>query len=235
MDESYMKRNCNILIFCWIIVLVYCQAGFAWNDETHLAIAKAAGFKKWYHAAGADMVKLKLGKREAHNHYVNNRPGMVVTPQMVMAQVKQYNRVDDTGHLYGAIIHTLRDYRRAVRAGQYGAYHLSFCAHYIGDLSQPLHHMVYNAFNRKKHQVVDGVVNHEVLENLDRIKLYPIRIGSEKDLAKEIARIANLALRLAERMESEDRLPTHQEAYNQISHSASLFKAVLNFVEGEKL
>lgn len=216
------------------MVVVSCQTGFAWNDETHLAIAKAAGYQKWYHAAGADMIKLKLGKLEAHNHYVNNRPGTVVTPQMVMAQVEKYNQVDHSGHLYGAIIHALRDYRRAVRAGQYGAYQISFCAHYIGDLSQPLHHTVYNAFNEKYHRAVDGIVNHEVLDNLDRIKLYQIRIGSEKDLAKEIARIANLSLRLAERMELEDRLPTHQEAYGQLSHSASLFKAVLNFVEGEK-
>ena len=151
-------------------------------DETHIAIAKAAGYKKWYHAAGADMVKLKLVRREAQNHYVNNSSGTVITPQMVINQVDLYNQIDGKGHLYGAIIHAIRDYKKAIQAGQYGAYYLSFCAHYVGDLSQPLHHTVYNSFNEKYHRKLDGIINHEILDNVDRIKIYAINIDSEKDL-----------------------------------------------------
>ena len=55
-------------------------------------------------------------------------------------------------------------------------------------------------------------------------------INSEEDLAKEIARIANLSIALGYRIEEEDRLLTEEEAYNQISHSASLFKAILEYV-----
>jgi len=44
----------------------------------------------------------------------------------------------------------------------------------------------------------------------------------------EIARIANLSLRLGYQLESQDRLLTKEEAYVQLSHSASLLKAILD-------
>lgn len=40
----------------------------AWNDETHLAIAKVAGYKMWFNAAGADIAKIKAGTIESYNH-----------------------------------------------------------------------------------------------------------------------------------------------------------------------
>ena len=45
----------------------------------------------------------------------------------------------------------------------------------------------------------------------------------------EIARIANLSLILGYQIESEGRLLTKEEAYAQLSHSASLFKAILEY------
>ena len=63
--------------------------------------------------------------------------------------------------------------------------------------------------------------------HLDRIKTYHITIDSERDLAREVARIANISKRLGHLMEDEDRSMTPEEAYRQISHSASLLKAVL--------
>jgi hypothetical protein len=35
----------------------------AWYDETHLAIAKVAGYDKWFNAAGPDVAKLKMGDK----------------------------------------------------------------------------------------------------------------------------------------------------------------------------
>ena len=162
----------------------------AWHDETHIAIAKSAGYYKWFNACGADMAKLKAGDRESHNHYsLSNPTDRTITSALVMGQVEMYNQVDIGGHLYGAIIASVRDYIKVKRMGKYAEYHLAFCAHYVGDLSQPLHNTVYNAFNQKYHVKIDGIINHEVLENFHRIKIYPITIESEKDLAKEIARI----------------------------------------------
>jgi len=70
-----------------------------------------------------------------------------------------------------------------------------------------------------------------VLDNLGRIKIYPIKIESEEDLAKEIAKIASDAKELGYKLKEENRLLAKDEAYRQISRSASLFKAILDYVE----
>jgi len=218
------------------LITIFLMTAFAgnsypWHDETHIAIAKAAGYRKWFNAVGADMAKLKAGDVEKFNHFADNPRGTVVTPEMVFEQVKKYNRPDDPkGHLYGAIIASIRDYLRYRQEGKYGEYHLAFCAHYVGDLSQPLHNTLYDSYNRKYHKTTDGIINDEVLDNIDRIKIYPIKIESEKDLAKEIARIANLSMKKGYQIEDENRLLTKEEAYEQISQSASLFRAILMYV-----
>jgi hypothetical protein len=226
-----MRRTKLSLVLFLSIYFIAVSPGYssAWFDETHLAIAKAAGYKKWFNATGADMAKLKAGKRESHNHYANNPPGTVITSEMIISQAKRYNQIDRQGHLYGAIIASVRDYIKDKKKGRYGEYHLGFCSHYVGDLSMPLHNTVYNAFNKKHHKTIDGIINDEVLNNIDKIKLYTIKIESEQDLANEIARIANLSMRLGYKIESEDRLLTEEEAYQQVSHSASLFKAILTY------
>ena len=42
-----------------VIIITFPGTLSAWFDETHIAVAKAAGYQKWYNAAGADMIKLK--------------------------------------------------------------------------------------------------------------------------------------------------------------------------------
>ena len=61
------------------------------------------------------MAKLKAGDRESHNHYLSNPAGRIVTSARVMGQVEKYNQVDMGGHLYGAIIASVRDYIREKR------------------------------------------------------------------------------------------------------------------------
>ena len=55
------------------------QPSYAWFDETHIMIGKAAGYPKWFLAAAADMVKLKAPRMESNNHCVNNDEGATVT------------------------------------------------------------------------------------------------------------------------------------------------------------
>ena len=224
-----MKR-----IATWLLVISICAfpaLGWAWHDETHLAIAKAAGYEKWYNAAGADMAKLKAGNVEKKNHYMNNKPGTIVTPKMVLGQVSLYNKSSAiNGHLYGAILGAIREYRTTTLQGKYAEYHLAFCAHYVGDLSQPLHNTLYNEYNRRHHVATDGIINDEVLYNLPLIEVFPIDIQSEEDLAREIARIANLSINLGCQLEKEGRMLSRQEAYVQISHSASLFRGILRWL-----
>ena len=92
-----------------------------------------------------------------------------------------YNTLELGGHLYGAIIASLRKYKDEVESGKYGQYHLAFCAHYVGDLSQPLHNTRYNPFNKKHHRAIDRIVDDEVLGNFEKIAIYPMTITSEMD------------------------------------------------------
>ena len=218
-----------LLSLCLIIFLP--SSSKAWHDETHIAIAKVAGYYKWYNAAGADIAKVKAGKIEGHNHYRNNPSGTVVTSEMVLAQAEKYNQIENDGHLYGAIVASFRDYVEYKKTGKLGEYHLAYCVHYIGDLSQPLHNTIYNHFNREHHKVIDGIINDEVLNNLQNIKIYPIKIESEEDLAREIALIANISINLGYKMEKENRLLSKAEAYAQLGHSASLLKAIVEYAE----
>jgi hypothetical protein len=212
------------------LVIIFAGQASAWYDETHLAVAKAAGYKKWYNAAGADMVKTKAGKKEGANHFVNNTPGAFVTPRMVTRQIKKYDTQDPQGHLYGAIVASARAFIREKREGKYAHYHLAFCAHYVGDLSQPLHNIAFTSYNETWHRKTDGIVNNEILTHPEKIRIYPIVVHTEADLVNEIARIANLSIEMAGRLESETRVISQKEAYEMLGHSASLLKAILHYV-----
>jgi hypothetical protein len=224
-----MRRTIACLLA--LPLIFFSTQGWAWHDETHLAIAKTAGYEKWYNAAGADITKIKAGDIEKKNHYVNNPPDTVITAKMVLDQANRYNKpLDLKGHLYGAIIASIREYRTTKLKGKYAEYHLAFCAHYVGDLSMPLHNTLYNEYNRKNHTATDGIIEDEALGNLSNIEIYSVVIRSEEDLAKEVARIANMSLKLGYQLEKDDRMLSNQEAYEQISHSASLLKGILNWL-----
>jgi hypothetical protein len=220
-----------ILIFIGVSSLAPSPSN-AWNDETHLAVAKAAGYYKWYLAAGADMMKIKAGKIESGNHFFNNVPGSVVTPALIEHQIDRYNREDPDGHLYGAIVHSVRDFGEMKSRGKYAEYHLAFCAHYLGDLTMPLHNMPLSEFSKKYHKEMEQFVNEEGLDTLaEKIRIYPVKIDSETALMKEIARIANISLQLGYRLQTENRLITRAEAYEQLGHGASLFKGILEYLK----
>lgn len=227
------RQTLVIILFLFSFIVFHVHITYGWFDETHLAVAKAAGYNKWYNTTGADMAKIKAGKVEIYNHFFNNINNFEVSSKMVLAQVKRYNDPGDAeGHLYGAIIASLREYKTYIKKGKYAEYHLALCAHYITDLSQPLHNIPYDDFNKERHAANDGIVNDEVLDNIIKIKenMYPVRLrrdSFEKDLAREIASIANQARQLGYTLKKENRDMTEKEAYTQLRHSASLLKAVL--------
>jgi chorismate mutase len=233
---GYYVRWLSGAIIVYVLVLIFpLSSSFAWHDETHLAVAKAAGYHKWYGAVGADMAKIKAGSIESLNHFFDNPQGMQVTRKLVMEQAELYNDPRDrVGHLYGAIMASLKKYQTKKK---YGEYHLAYAAHYITDLSQPLHNMPYDNFNRAHHTEFDATVEKEVLAHIDRIKkhMYRIMLRSghfEEDLAGEVARIANLSRELGEKIKRQNRLMTEEEAYRQLGHSASLLRAVIEYFNG---
>ena len=232
-----MKNLCvKSLVFLLILFVINLNTASGWYDETHLAVAKVTGYSKWYNTTGADITKIKAGSIEFYNHYFDNNSDIEVTPEMVISQISKYNKpYDKEGHLYGAIIASLREYKKTVEAGRYPEYHIAFCAHYVGDLSQPLHNVPYDDFNKTRHDINDGVVEAEVLKNVFRIEknMYPINLRPnffEEDLSREIARIANLSRKLGHKLKTANRNITKKEAYVQLGHSASLLRAILKYL-----
>jgi hypothetical protein len=222
-----------MIVLC---ILSLASQATAWHDQTHLAICKAAGFDMWYHCAGPDIAKIKAGNIEAYNHWFNNDAEAEITPQIVFDQIEHYNKrnkiLDPEGHLLGAIIASLRAYEKDLRSGKYALYHLVYCAHYISDLTMPLHNIAYDDFNEQHHNANDGVVEDTILKEPEKVTghMYPITLSKkdfEADLAREIARIANLSRILGYKLRVEKRDMTKEEAYIQLGHSASLLKAVL--------
>jgi hypothetical protein len=211
----------------------------AWHDKTHLSIAEAAGFDLWYSAAAPDVAKSKemFSLVESPNHYYNNNANRKVTPEMVMAQVERYNRPgDDEGHLYGAIIGSVRDYMAMKKSGKYARYPLAFCAHYCGDLSMPLHNTPYDDFNKARHGINDGIIENSVRNNIGYIQRMMTQpsISSEADLADEIAAVAESARMLGLKIRKENRNMTVDETYTQVIRSASLFSAILAWTERQQ-
>ena len=208
---------------------------YAWHDKTHLSIAEAAGFELWYSAAAPDVAKSKSEFRsiEEKNHYFNNKADKEVDEAMVLEQVARYNKAgDEEGHLYGAIIGAVRAYTAESATGKYAEYPLVFCAHYVGDLSMPLHNTAYDDFNKKRHTVNDGIIEGSVRNNIGYIQrnIRPLTIESESDLAREIAKVANSSRKLGAQIRKENRDMTQEEAYNQVSRSSSLLTAILKYV-----
>ena len=237
-----MKRpRIKIMFLLSVFSLLSIQAheALGWHDETHLSAAKAAGYYRWYNTTGPDIAKIKAGSIERYNHFFNNPSGEEITPEFVLKQAGKYNNPrDPEGHLYGAIIASLREYETTLKKGKYAEYHLAFCAHYLTDLSSPLHNIPYDDFNKAQHFENDGIINNGALKNIAKIKKHMYRIllrpdYFEGDLAREIARIATKSGELGRKLRKENRNMTKEEAYMQLGQSASLLKAILSDISGK--
>jgi hypothetical protein len=242
------KRPAFPVLLCLVAFSTAAQTSWAWFDETHIAVAQAAGYRKCYAAAAPDIAKVNLRNAaarnagvkdiEENNHYFDNVGNREVTAALVLEQAAKYNTAGDVeGHLYGAIIAALRDYRKQRETG-YAEEFMAFAAHYIGDLSQPFHN---TASDKAVHIANDGVVEAGVLGNIRKIRdcMYEItltRTNFENDLARETARIANISRALAARVRlRKDQIMTEDEAYAQLGHSASLLRAVLNVLDADNV
>jgi hypothetical protein len=232
--NKYIYKLSTLFLIC---LLSLTSTAHTWHDRTHLAVAKAAGYQYWFNAAGADITKVKAGDIEEKNHYYNNYENTPATDKVVLDQVKLYNSTtDNEGHLYGAIIAALRDYQKKKSSGKFAEYHMAFAVHYIGDLSQPLHNRPYDHFNKTHHSANDGIVDEDILDKIKEIEknMYEIKLikdDFEEDLAKEIAKIANISRQLGFKIKTENRNMSKEEAYVQLGHSASLLKAVFNTLQ----
>lgn len=246
---AFCVRFLLVSIFLSFLSFFLPDVSQAWFDETHIAVAKAAGYRKCYNAAGPDIAKAKLRddkikdeiipNYEKQNHYFENHANKEVTAAMVLEQRRSYDAPGDSeGHLYGAIAESLKRYRD--RPG-YAEDLFAYAVHYIGDLSQPFHNTSDASPDKSLHKMNDGIVEDEVLENVGRIKehIYDISLplqSFDDGLAREIARIANISRDLAGRVRlRKDGKMTKEEAYMQLGHSASLLRAVVKVLNKDNL
>ena len=233
----------RILLTCGMAITLLLAAACpsnAWNDRTHMAVVEAAGLPQMaYMAVGADMAKEKAPD-EMRNHYRNNDKGAVITAEMVLAQVPQYNKPEPyIGHLYGAIVASVESFREKKKnPAKYAWYPLGYAMHYIGDLSMPFHNIDYDPFSRDNHGINDAVVENEpnlTAEIRSRMAKYPVRIDAKdfrQSLAAEVGRIATRSIAAGYRLkELNTPLMSKETAYDQLAQSAALLRAILISLE----
>lgn len=250
-----MSLSSRYTVFVLIVlVILVSPLLMAWNDATHMAIARAAGLENIaYLAIAADTAKVKAGDSEGPNHYVNADKGTLITPDIVMGQIRLYDKAGDpNGHLYGAIMASLNLCLLTNADKKTIRYPFGYLMHYIGDLSMPLHNTVYNDFNKIHHGINDRVVEgseDEAMETkIARISgeikkrmrtLPPLTLSTDitrfyREVAAQISIVANRASELGYAMQEavpQRTVMSQDEAYLQLAQSARLLKAIAEAIK----
>jgi len=255
-----MRKNTNLLIFLLILFLPFSNS-FAWDCKTHAYIAKKAGIRIPEAACLPDIIRDENPSLLAPFHYHNASPDTVVTPEYINKYTvkEEIITIDgrtinifvphEAGILYWEIINIYEkmkslDMTKPDNQLAY-EYYIASIAHYIGDLSQPLHNFPYGSspasdgkvylkegeFNKEEHIKFDEAFSFylssdpEINQKIDNA-LNTVNIKSKDDLKKEIAKIANSAIKIANSCYKEKRLPSKEELIRQIASSISLIKAI---------
>lgn len=220
-----------------------CHVAQAWNDQTHMAIARAAGLKSYHNACAPDVTKhvmninnYKDTASQAH-FYDAAAP---ITREDIYKQLEIMETHEDMegGYVLGAIIHTIRIAKEATAKGQDDEYKYDVLAHYIGDMVQPLHMTAYDTYSKKWHLTTDGVLEYPKVKwavdgaikiskalNVDE----SLEFKSEDEVIDYLVVIANESYYKAEEMRKENRPLTRKEAIERASRGATFLRAVLKF------
>lgn len=154
------------------------------------------------------------------------------------------NIPDQSGVLYWKIL-DLYQRMKGEKGWKYN-YYLINIAHYVGDLSQPLHNFPYGdlpasdgnsypevgAWSRENHGVFDLAIDHYLPLNGEQKEAFQnmataIQISNVDDLKAEICKVANASISLANRCYAEKRNMTKDEALKQVALSVCLLKGII--------
>jgi hypothetical protein len=248
------------ILAAMLLVAASSAHGLAWSCKTHAFIAGQAGMAHPEIACFPDLSRHENESLLGPYHWHNAAPGTVVTPEyvdkflvrtgvLVKTGVPGPGTVevrlpDPPGVLYSIITDLYQSLMKA--KGWQREYYLSVIAHYIGDLSQPLHNFPYGAepaadgkrypeaglWARDSHGAFDAALDPHLPLDKDSGEEFlqmvvPIAIASPEDLKKEISRIANRSIALAGKCYAEKRPMNKKEAMEQASLSVSLLKAIM--------
>lgn len=250
----------SLLCVIVLVSLALPTTAFSWSPLTHIFIAQRAGVPVPQYATFPDLMRNENYALFAPFHWHNAAPSTKVTPDYIdhfQITVGDYVKLgeehkrpirirvpDPAGVLYWKIL-TLYQEMKDKKGFEYDYYLLNI-AHYVGDLSQPLHNYphgdlpasdgkVYEhigMWSKKNHRDFDYILDtylplDKTSERLFQSWIAPLRIDSIEDLKREIANIANESIALANRCYREQRMLTKEEALRQIAKSVSLLKAII--------
>ncbi|MEM5800982.1 MAG: hypothetical protein QXD54_05430, partial [Candidatus Aenigmatarchaeota archaeon] len=147
----------NKIISTILIVLIFYLKGFSWSCKTHIFIAQEAGIKNPEITCFPDLIMKENESLLGPFHWHNASPNTVVTPdyidqyQIIEGMYIKLNSPesrpikikvpDPAGVLYWKILDLYQKMQK--ESGWKYDYYLANIAHYIGDLSQPLHNFPY--------------------------------------------------------------------------------------------
>ena len=244
----------------FLFVALLAADGGAWSCKTHVFIAAEAGMANPEAACFPDMTRKEGEALLGPRHWHNAAPGTVVTPGYIERfrveratyvkrggagpEVLEVQIPHRAGVLYSEIVETYRLLKGS--RGWQRAYYLSVLAHYVADLSQPLHNFphgnepaadgrIYSdegLWAKNAHFEFDAALDAYLPADRElRRQIYaiirPPVILSDDDLKREVAGIANRAIALAGACYREKRPLTKAEAVEQVSRSISLLMAVM--------
>lgn len=254
-------RGKAYFIFQIPLILFLVSNSLAWDCFTHAYIAKKAGLRIPEAACMPDIIRDEQYDLFEPLHYHDAAPGTVVTPEyidkfriedkVVAVDGKDFHlRIPDSkGVLYQRIVELYEKMKSLDKSNPDNAlayeYYLFSIAHYIGDLSQPLHNFPYGdkpasdgkvyreegKFNREKHLKFDEaftkqlIISRDIDVKVDK-NVRELKLDSVIDLKREISEVANSAIKIANQCYKENRLPNEEELIKQISQSISLLRAV---------
>ncbi|MGO8763263.1 MAG: hypothetical protein ACLQUS_14860 [Desulfobaccales bacterium] len=255
-----MCKTINRFIVTIFALLILPANALGWSSKTHIFIAQEAGVKNPEAACFPDLSRKDNGALLGPFHWHDASPNAVVTPDYIdQYQISEGNYIkadapkskplkikvpDPCGVLYWKIMELYQAMKGAT--GWEYEYYLTNIAHYVGDLSQPLHNFPYGSepasdgksypevgtWAKEHHREFDDILESSF--PLDKKKeekflfmVSPPEIKSIDDLKREISKIANNSIALANKCYSEKRIINQDEALKQVAMSVSLLKAII--------
>lgn len=236
--------HCQKILAIFSIVFAIPMSAYAWTDQTHMAIARAAGLKGFHNACAADVSHtiayvMKLHVSESAAHYFDaSEPPSRTDVEKQLTLIGKSKKKSPNGYLLGAIIHMTREAKKATAAGKFDDYHYAILAHYVGDLAQPLHVSVYDSFSRKNHKKTDMILDDKnAVWDIDgaitlsrKLKVDDtIHFTTEDDIIEHMLLIANESYELGNNLRRENRLMTKDEAMQRASSAAGFLRALIKY------
>ncbi len=265
-----MVRGLQRMCLGLLVLMCCCSQVWGWSAETHMFIATEAGLEYPVTACFPDLSKKDNDKLLGPYHWHNAAPATVVDaayidkyPVKSGTYVKKSSQEfgpaeaisirvpHPAGVLYWVII---EQYNKLLKLhGKQGwerDYYLATLAHYVADLSMPLHNFPHGKSPASDGQVYEGIGTWAVKKHgtfdsaLDawlpltpakrqqfEALLTPVSLFTESQLKAEVAKIANKSIALANKCYSEGRVMTKDEALAQAALSVSLLKAMVESSE----